>query len=58
MERKLTEEERREFEIVSLGFELQDEECEEEVSENTLRDEYYQLAKETLFGKEDDHGAR
>ena len=58
MERKLTEEERRELKIVSLAFELQDEYCDEPIEGNELLDEYYQMAKEELYGKEECNGAR
>ena len=58
MERKLTEEERRELKIVSLAYELQDEYCDEPIEGNELLDEYYQMAKEDLYGKEGSNGAR
>ena len=58
MERKLTDEERRELKIVSLAYELQDEYCEDPVEGNELLDEYYQMAKEDLYGKEGCNGAR
>ena len=58
MERKLTDEERRELEIVSLAYELQDEYCDEPIEGNELLDEYYQMAKEDLYGKEGSNGAR
>ena len=58
MKRELTDEERRELEIVSLAFQLQDEECDEPIEGNELRGDYYELAKETLYGKESGHGAR
>ena len=56
--RKLTEEERRELAIVSLAYELQDEYCEDLIEGNELLDEYYQMAKEELYGKEGCNGAR
>lgn len=58
MERKLTEEERRELAIVSLAYELQDEYCEDPIEGNELLDEYYQMAKEDLYGKEGRDDAR
>ena len=58
MKRKLTEEERREPAIVSLAYELQDEYCEDPIEGNELLDEYYQMAKEDLYGKEGRNGAR
>ena len=58
MERKLTDEERRELEIVSLAYQLQDEYCDEPIEGNELLDEYYQMAKEDLYGKEGSDGAR
>ena len=58
MERKLTEEERRELKIVSLAYELQDEYCDDPIEGNELLDEYYQMAKEDLYGKEECDGAR
>ena len=58
MERKLTDEERRELEIVSLAYQLQDEYCDEPIEGNELLDEYYQMAKEELYGKEERNGAR
>ena len=58
MERKLTDEERRELEIVSLAYQLQDEYCDEPIEGNELLDEYYQMAKEDLYGKEGRNGAR
>ena len=57
MERKLTEEERRELKIVSLAYELQDEYCDDPIEGNELLDKYYQMAKEDLFGKEGRNGA-
>ena len=56
MERKLTEEERRELKIVSLAYELQDEYCDDPIEGNELLDEYYQMAKEDLYGKEECNG--
>ena len=58
MERELTEEERRELKIVSLAYELQDEYCDDPIEGNELLDEYYQMAKEDLDGKEGRNGAR
>ena len=58
MERKLTEEERRELAIVSLAYELQDEYCDDPIEGHELLDEYYQMAKEDLYGKEERDGAR
>ena len=40
MERKLTEEERRELKIFSLAFELQDEYCDDSIEDNELLEEY------------------
>ena len=56
--RKLTEEEQRELKIVSLAYELQDEYCEDSIEGNELLDEYYQMAKEDLYGKEGRDDAR
>ena len=56
--RELTEEERRELKIVSLAYELQDEYCDDPIEGNELLDEYYQMAKEDLYGKGGDNGAR
>ena len=56
--RKLTEEEQRELKIDSLAYELQDEYCDEPIEGNELLDEYYQMAKEELYGKEGCNGAR
>ena len=58
MERKLTDEERRELTIVSLAYELQDEYCDDPIEGNELLDEYYQMAKEELYGMEGRSGAR
>ena len=58
VERKLTEEERRELAIVSLAYELQDEYCDDPIEGNELLDEYYRMAKEDLYGKEGRNGAR
>ena len=55
--RKLTEEEQRELKIVSLAYELQDEYCDEPIKGNELLDEYYQMAKEDLYGKDGRNGA-
>ena len=56
--RELTEEERRELKIVSLAYELQDEYCDDPIEGNELLDEYYQMAKEDLYEKEERDGAR
>ncbi len=49
-ERKLTEEEKRKMRIVSLAFEIQDEEYDgdEELDPGVLLEKYYELAKEII----------
>ena len=59
MKRKLTEEEKRELEIVMLAYELQDEDSEEECDPHGPLDEkyYHQAAVELGYEKEGEHGA-
>ena len=56
--RKLTEEQRREMEIYSLALELRDDDCDEEVPDGVVPEEYLRMAAETLYGKEGRDGAR
>ena len=56
--RKLTDEERREMEIYSLALELQDDDCDEEMQETVVSEEYLWMAEEELYGKEEHNGAR
>ena len=57
MKRKLTEEEKRELEIVMLAYELQDEDSEEECDPHGPLDEkyYHQAAVELGYEKEGEY---
>ena len=56
--RKLTEEERREINIYSLALELRDDDCDEEMPDGVVPEEYLRMAEEELYGKEGRNGAR
>ena len=54
--RKLTEEERREINIYSLALELQEDDCDEEMPDRVVREEYLRMAEEELYGKGPSNG--
>lgn len=56
--RKLTEEERREINIYSLALELQEDDCDEEMPDRVVCEEYLRMAEEELYGKEGRNGTR
>ena len=56
--RKLTEKEQRELKIVSLAYELQEDDCDEEMPDRVVCEEYLRMAEEELYGKEGRNGAR